>query len=151
MFLQLNRDDLMTSCTLGTLLVNGDTYQTLEPTVRNEKIVGVTAIPAGQYVLKLRTEGGMTAQYLAKFGADFHKGMLWLQDVPNFEDVYIHIGNFPRDTHGCILIGNDRGASAGLPAVTDSTAAYKAMYPAVAAAILSGEDVVIAVVSPGGP
>lgn len=151
MFLQLNRDDLMTSCTLGVLTVNGDDYQTLEPTVRNQKIMGITAIPPGQYKLLLRTEGGMHAQYLAKFGPDFHKGMLWLQDVPNFEDVYIHIGNFPRDTHGCILIGNDRGSSAGLPAVMDSTSAYKAMYPAVASAILAGDDVVIAVNNPGGP
>jgi hypothetical protein len=76
---------------------------------------------------------------LTKFGPDFHKGMLWLQDVPDFEDVYMHIGNYPRDTEGCILVGT----SAGSDEINSSTAFYTQFYPPIAAAILAGDDVVV--------
>ena len=77
---------------------------TLEDIHRDIKIDGSTRVPAGIYEVKLRTEGGLTKKYSEKFG-DFHKGMLWLQDVPNFEWIYIHYGNYSRHTEGCILVG----------------------------------------------
>jgi len=30
-------------------------------------------------------------------------------EVPNFTGIEIHPGNFPRDTHGCLCIGESRG------------------------------------------
>lgn len=147
MIITLNRDTKMSDSTYGVLTCNGQDYQTLEPAIRNQKVYGTTAIPPGSYQIKLRTEGGMDALYRVRF-ADMHKGMLWLQDVPNFEDVYIHVGNYPKDTKGCILIGTDRSESQSM--IMDSTAAYKQFYPGVAQAILDGDDMVITILNPGG-
>lgn len=125
-------------CTIGSITVNTFVGSTLEPPFHAVKIAGKTRIPAGQYVLALRTDGGMNETYRQKFG-DWHKGMLWLQDVPGFEDVYIHIGNFPHDTLGCILVGT----SSGKDVVNESTMAYRTFYPQVADAILNGEEVIV--------
>jgi hypothetical protein len=127
------------NCTIGEILSGEQSGATLEPPYQPVKVMGHTRIPAGQYVLKLRTDGSMSPQYTQKFGADFHKGMLWLQDVPDFEDVYLHIGNYPRDTEGCILVATN----AGEDAINSSTAFYQLFYPPVAAAILAGEEVVV--------
>lgn len=32
-----------------------------------------------------------------------------VQDVPGFTGIEIHPGNFPKDTHGCLCIGDSRG------------------------------------------
>jgi len=32
--------------------------------------------------------------------------MLWLQNVPNFEYVYLHIGNVVENSEGCVLVGD---------------------------------------------
>lgn len=145
MRLRLDRFYLAAEYTLGFLTVEGDSGHacfTLEDAVRAEKIRGVTAIPAGEYPIKLRNEGGMSPRYALRFGESFHHGMLWLQDVPNFQYVYIHPGNTDEDTEGCILVGE--GATLGT--LQASTAAYTKLYPAVAAAVLAGQDVRITVI-----
>jgi len=79
--------------TIGVMKIDGvfEAF-TLEDTYHAIKVPGETRIPAGKYDIKLRTEGGLHNKYKAKFGS-MHKGMLWLQNVPGFEWVYIHIGN----------------------------------------------------------
>lgn len=114
------------SSTIGVLTVCCGKYATLEDEVRGTKIYGETAIPAGTYELKLRNAGGKTLRYERKF-PDMHKGMIWLQDVPGFTWVYIHIGNFPEDTEGCILVGT----KAATNHIESSTAAYKKVYPKI--------------------
>lgn len=98
---------------------------TLEDEARTKKVWGETRIPAGSYDLAYRTEGGHHARYAEKFAA-IHKGMLWLQNVPGFEWILIHIGNSDDDTAGCILVGD----SADLRSWTigRSTDAYKRVY-----------------------
>ena len=76
----------------------------LEDSVRDEKISGSTAIPAGRYKLAFRRYGGMNGRYKRLF-PDFHKGMIQLMDVPNFSYIYIHMGNNFSDTSGCLLVG----------------------------------------------
>lgn len=115
---------------------------TMEDTQRAVKVAGKTRIPAGTYKIKLRTEGDLTKKYQLKF-PDIHKGMLWLQNVPGFEWVYIHVGNTAEDSEGCILVGNSINWSTGLQG--DSVAAYKNLYVLVAHEILNDGDVEITI------
>lgn len=134
--------------TIGALRVNGvDECYTVEDQPRKEKVQGETRIPAGVYKLKLRTVGGFHERMLAKYGPVFHKGMLWLQDVPGFQFILIHTGNTDKDTEGCIIVGqtvNPNGRGGGT--LSNSRVAYDRLYPMVRDAVLRGEDVEIEVV-----
>ena len=116
---------------------------TLEDEQRDVKVWGETRIPAGTYKLKLRKEGGFHTRYLAKYGDTFHKGMIWVQDVPGFEYILWHTGNTDEHTAGCLILGNtqtnNRIAKDGF--IGSSVDAYKFVYPRVLAAIESGLDV----------
>jgi hypothetical protein len=110
---------------------------TLEDEARTVKQWGETRIPAGTYKLTLRDEGGFHSRYLAKFGAEFHKGMIYVNEVPNFEYILWHIGNDDDDTAGCLLVGKTSQDNF----IGSSTTAYKEIYPPIRDAILSGEEV----------
>lgn len=132
--------------TLGGLYVD-DVWQcfTLEDPVREEKVYGETAIPAGEYEITLRREGGFHGRYQARF-PDIHTGMLWVRDVPNYKWILIHIGNTPAHTMGCILVGDGATQNVSQPgSVSASTAAYRRIYPPIAAALERGERVTIEV------
>lgn len=111
---------------------------TMEDQPNEPKVPGETRIPAGRYQIKLRNEGGMNDRYKDKF--DGHIGMLWLQDVPDFEWVYIHYGNYHGDTDGCILVGDGCQSNVledGM--VMSSVAAYKRIYREITDAMFSGD------------
>ena len=112
---------------------------TLEDEARTVKQWGETRIPAGTYKLTLRAEGGFHSRYLAKFGAEFHKGMIYVNEVPNFEYILWHIGNDDDDTAGCLLVGKTSQDNF----IGSSTTAYKEIYPPIRDAILNGEDVTV--------
>ena len=116
---------------------------TLEDEQRDVKVWGETRIPAGTYKLGLRTEGGFHNRYLSRYGADFHKGMIWVLDVPGFEWILWHSGNTDENTAGCLLLGNSQESNLvkkdGF--IGASRDAYKLVYPRVLAAIQSGLDV----------
>lgn len=92
--------------TIGVMTIDG-VFQcfTLEDPPQPIKIAGRTCIPDGYYQIKLRKElSPKTEQYRKDFPFfDYH---LCLQDVPEFEHVYIHVGNSAADTDGCILVGD---------------------------------------------
>lgn len=117
---------------------------TLEDEHREEKVFGETRIPAGTYRVTLRTTGGFHSRYTKRFG-DFHKGMLWVREVPNFEYILIHTGNTDEHTAGCLIVGdsqqNNTIKSDGF--VGSSTQAYKRIYTPIAEALEKGEEVVI--------
>jgi len=145
MKLNVVRTQFGKDATNGLLFIDG-VFEcfTLEDEVRNVKVHSETAIPLGEYEIKLRTEGGFHSKYTARYGA-MHKGMLWLQDVPNFKWILIHTGNQDSHTAGCLLIGEtqqdlDKGKDGFIGGSGD---AYKKMYPKVANALLSGEKVTI--------
>lgn len=113
---------------------------TLEDQANEPKIPGETRIPAGRYQIKLRNQGGMTRRYGRRF--PWHRGMLWLQDVPDFTFVYIHVGNKDDDTEGCLLVGDGQVSNVterGL--VTGSVAAYARLYAEILEAMDQGEEV----------
>jgi len=114
---------------------------TIEDEARTVKVKGKTRIPDGRYKLELRTVGGFHNRYLKKFGSSFHKGMLWVKNVPGFEYILIHIGNSDDDTAGCLLTGRTADAYKGF--IGGSTTAYKKMYEKAVNELIAGNEVYI--------
>lgn len=78
---------------------------TLEPAIPSfygDKMQKPAAIPEGLYELCKR--------YSCKFRGD----RWFLLNVPHFEGIMFHVGNFPKDTQGCILLGDERKGAAVL-------------------------------------
>ena len=119
---------------------------TLEDEFRKIKVAGETRIPAGRYEIKFRIEpeSKMNQRYQAKY--PWFSWHLWLQDVPNFEWIYIHQGVHDDHTDGCILVGdsvNNNVTKAGK--LNGSPTAFKRIYLKVAAALNAGEPVFITI------
>ena len=112
---------------------------TMEDQYNPTKIYGETRIPDGTYKLTLRAEGGFHNRYLTRYGADWHKGMIYVNEVPNYSYVLWHVGNSPKDTKGCLLLTKTQKDGFG----GASRAAYEEVYPAIRDAILSGEEVTV--------
>ena len=117
---------------------------TLEDERREEKVMAETRIPAGVYSILLRKEGGHHARYTKKYG-DKHKGMLWLQDVPNFKWILIHTGNTDEHTAGCLILGDSQENNVLMKDgfIGRSVQAYKRVYPPIAKALENSEEVTI--------
>jgi len=128
--------------TTGELTVDDLRFVTIEDPHQDIKIPGKTRIPAGIYEIKLLNKGNKDAQYTRLFPS-FHVGMLWLQDVPNFKGILIHIGNQASESRGCVLTGtkilNDNF-------ITGSKVAYISLYKHVSKALLEGEQVFINII-----
>lgn len=60
------------------------------------KVFGDTCIPKGIY--------DVTVSFSPKFKRDLPR----LLNVPSFEGILIHAGNTTNDTHGCILVGENK-------------------------------------------
>ncbi|MGN0282229.1 MAG: DUF5675 family protein [Prevotella sp.] len=93
------RKEFANDRTFGDMYLDGQFFcNTLEPHAidwsREQKVAGKTAIPEGTYKVRLgwSTKWGRTVP--------------WLRKVPHFRDIQIHVGNFPKDTRGCILVGD---------------------------------------------
>jgi hypothetical protein len=146
MKLDVVRHQFGKDATNGLLFIDGvfECY-TLEDEVREVKVMHETCIPEGEYEIKLRAEGGFHSRYLKRYGADWHKGMLWLQDVPNFTWILIHTLNDSTQTSGCLGVGSAQQDldldSKGK--ILQSRDAYQRMYPKVRDALLNGEKVTI--------
>lgn len=135
-----------TDSTLGTLILDGE-FQcyTLEDEVRQVKVPGETAIPPGTYDVLPRTEGGMHPRYAERYG-DLHVGMAHLQDVPDFQYVYIHTGNTDDHTDGCLLVGTDFvQLEDGNHELRDSRTAYVNLYREIREAWDQDEKVTITI------
>ena len=148
MLLEVVRFSSQMDSTLGALfdVTNGRRKFlcfTLEDEYRKTKVRGETRVPAGTYPIKLRKEGGFHSRYTKKFGS-MHKGMLHVQNVPNFQWILIHVGNTDENTEGCLLVGNTSQENLTRPGfVGESTSAYKRIYLPIAEALESGEEVSI--------
>ncbi len=135
MKLKLTRDVFTAKSTLGTLTID-DAFEcyTLEDVDRKledggEKIYGETAIPRGTY------------DVIIDFSPKYQKPMPHILNVPQYEGVRIHPGNFPKDTEGCILLGLSRG----IDRVNSSVLAFQRLLAKLDAAYDSGETVMLEV------
>ena len=137
--------------TIGLFWINGifRTF-TCEDEFRLEKVTGETRIPAGEYRVALRTNSPMADRYGKRFGT-WHDGMIWIIDVPNFEYVYIHVGNTDNDSSGCILVGYGAMArrAEGMN-IQQSRSAYVEIAKDIFAAFKIGEQVNINIVDRDG-
>ena len=130
MILTVVREPSKNGATLGELLLDGvHEAWTVEDEVRDVKIPGETAIPAGKYRVVLTMS--------KRFG----KVLPELLNVPNYEGVRIHSGNTAADTHGCILIGEEKSPTG----VLRSREAMVELMAALTGVIENGEQVWIEV------
>ena len=140
MEIKLYRYSSQSKTTLGVIHVDKK-FQcySIEDRYRKEKVKAETRIQAGRYEIKLREFGGHYEKYVNKY--EGHEGMLWLQDVPNFEDILIHIGNDAKDTAGCLLLGDTSQQNISKQGfIGASSDAYKRVYPHIADALASGQE-----------
>lgn len=95
MNLTVQRKTLTSKSTIGQLYLDG-TFQcyTLEPPAREDK---PHSIPAGTYQLSFR------------WSPKFLQIMPHVENVPGFEEIELHWGNYPSDTEGCLILGQTVG------------------------------------------
>lgn len=99
----------------------------------------IDKIPAGEYKVGFRKEGGFHTRYSDKF--EFHVGMLEIKDVPGRKYILFHIGNRKEDTEGCVLVGKNYCPGW----VNSSTETYKKFYPIIAKALRNREEVKVVI------
>jgi len=138
--------------TIGNLYIDGEWFSnTLEDTDRElyqgqgekyilqHKVYGQTAIPYGTYKISLDI---ISPKYSQKAQYKQIKGKLpRLLDVPGFEGILIHSGNYPKDTAGCILVGENRIKGG----VTNSSKTFWALYEKMLKAKERGEEITITI------
>ena len=144
MIIDLIRTQFGSDATNGMIFLDG-VFEcfSLEDEYREQKIRGETCIPEGSYEVVLRKEGGFHQRYSSRYS--FHKGMLWVKSVPNFEWILFHLGNTDENTAGCILVGDTQQdldvSKDGF--IGSSGNAYKKFYPKVAEVLENGEEVTL--------
>ena len=88
------------------------------------------AIPVGSYPIELR--------YSHKFG----RYMPFLSGVSRRVGIMIHIGNYPKDTSGCILLGRN-SIKGGL---TDSRVTFKNVFDVLVADMVDKKEICLCVI-----
>ena len=111
MRLKLVRSALKPNYIIGHLYVNDAFFcDVLELPLTYEgkrNVRGKTCIPYGKYDIRMDV-------YSPRFGGEtFYretcKGKLpRLENVPGRDGILIHAGNYPKDTNGCLLVGQNR-------------------------------------------
>lgn len=110
MILLIKRKIFTDNSTIGDLLIDGHWFcYTLEDKVRDVKIKGQTAIPAGTY------------EVIINMSKRFKVLMPLLLNVYNFTGVRIHAGNKALDSEGCVLVGTTKAVDF----IGNSKIAYK--------------------------
>lgn len=107
--------------TIGTMTIGADfTCYTLEDVIRDTKVWGKTAIPAGTFPVLLCESPRFSDSYEKK---GCGRIVPLLDGVPGYTGVRIHIGNIAEHTHGCILVGDSWDKKS--PSIGGSTSAFK--------------------------
>lgn len=88
------------SGTLGVCTIGDREVFILEDPYHPVKIKGDTRIPPGKYKLSVQIMGRLHTKYRVH---PWYKGMLLLNNVPNYVGVMVHAGNTKAHTAGCLL------------------------------------------------
>lgn len=129
--------------TLGLLFIEKKFFAyTLEDTHRDEKIPGGTRIPEGHYKLSINESlSPLTQRYRNRFNwFSYH---IEIKEIPNYDKVYVHIGNTHKDTEGCILIADGVNAANPEKMILQSQKAYERFYKIVFPKINQNEPLTI--------
>jgi hypothetical protein len=135
MKLQLKRRFKGKDYTIGDLFIDGKKFcETLEDTdrklqsnmtldeIKKIKIAGETAIPTGTYKVVTNV---VSPKYSTRDAYKFCEGKVpRLENVPGYQGILIHIGNYNRDTSGCILVGFNKLKGQ----LINSTDTFKKLY-----------------------
>lgn len=111
MIITVTRDTFTDKSTTGMLDLDGLFQCYLLELPRGT--VKPCCIPAGTY------------QYRMMWSAHFQKVLPHVLNVPNFTDIELHIGNYPKDVKGCGCVGQYRA----IDMVGNSELALDALLP----------------------
>lgn len=149
-------------CTRSRFYFNGELKgYGIEDEFREVKVKGETRIPDGRYKLDLRYSPKFSKSYYRDdegniirsnkrlteaLKQQFHTPheLVWVTNVPNFEFILWHWGNYEHNTDGCYLVGSSLfthekyGKSVG-----KSREKYEEIYPILWKAINNEECFVI--------
>lgn len=98
-------------CTRGDITIYTSKFQTLEPSQ--------PIIPCGAYLLRLSHSPSFSSKY--PYNKVLDGNVPEVIGIKGHSGVRIHVGNYPSDTKGCILLGLSGTDSQ----VVDSAIAYK--------------------------
>lgn len=154
MNIYIRRNAKRETYTIGALEIAGQKVcDTLEDTDRNLtdrqpehvitklKVAGQTAIPTGTYRVDMDTVSprfGSVAFYKQVCGGKLPR----LVGVKGFQGVLIHAGNTAQDTHGCILVGENKEKGK----VVNSRATFEKLYKMMHEAQKQGEEITVTIV-----
>lgn len=145
MKIQLKRFFKNEECTIGKIYAD-NIFQcySLEDRIRDKKIAHETAIPAGEYPVKLIKYGSIHERYKKDpRTAQVHDGMFLLENVPGYTDILIHMGLTKADTWGCILCGAEYDSEKNT--LRNSSGGYLKLYLTMLAAAKRKETITIEV------
>ena len=97
------------------------------PAIKQWKIPGKTAIPYGSYPV------------IISHSPKFKREMPLMMNVPGFLGARIHVGNWARNTDGCLLVGK----TVGDDYIGQSRVAYNELFARMKHAQAAGEDISI--------
>lgn len=128
--------------TLGLIYIADSFYcYSLEDTFQLQKVAGATRIPAGTYDIDFRKEESpLTKKYREKY-PDWFTFHLQLDNVPGFENIYIHSGGTATDTEGCLLVSDSLNVSDKAKFLTNSRSTFKRLYNFTSKELNSGKKV----------
>ena len=106
--------------------------------ISKKKVYGQTAIPKGNYEIDMDTASpsfGRKEPYKTLCKGKVPR----LKKVKGYSGVLIHVGNYPKDTLGCILVGLNKAKGQ----VLQSRATFEKVYKVLAEAHSKGEKITL--------
>lgn len=138
MTLSLIRTKYLSDRTIGALHIDDVLFcDTLEPSNFKRAF---SAIPVGEYTVTLNVQSPKFL--LSALYKDINAMLPRLLGVQGRGGILIHIGNYPRDTQGCILVGklNDNND------LQDSRTTFNSLYKRLKEADRRGEQIRIFII-----